>query len=117
MQNCSTNAMLPNRSFRRGCLINTTMKKEANIIIYSNGARIRFHNKSVDFKELKDGSIGFIYKIVDKDEADIPSTKHKCLRGKVRVTQTKISKESFEAIIQAYIELQKYKLRLAVTPK
>lgn len=90
------------------------MKKQNSITLHPSGSKIRFHNKSIHFKQLKDKSFAFIMKIVDK-EADVPATKHECLRGKVRVTYTRLSEESFEGLIQAYIEWKKR--TQAVTPK
>jgi len=82
-------------------LNNTKMKKES-IIQYLDGATARLHNRRLSFKE-EDGFIIIDFAIADKD-ADKPSTLHRTIKNKIRLTTLKLSKDGMTMLMYAYLE-------------
>lgn len=80
------------------------------INIWKNGATSRLKNKEINFIEIpeKDGIL-IEFKFADK-EAEKPSVKHKCLRGKVRVSEIALSHDAMESLFMAYMTYRKGKI-------
>lgn len=72
-------------------------KNETNI--WKNGSTVRMHNKEIKFVDVpeKDGII-INFKFADVD-ADKPSVSHKCIKGKVRVSEIALSHEAMKALL------------------
>lgn len=78
------------------------IKKGAKINIWKNGATARLQNKEINFVEIPGKeSIMIQFNFADEN-ADIPSVKHSCLKGKVRVTEIALSHEAMYALLNSY---------------
>ena len=75
--------------------------------IFLNGATIRMHNKRIQIREKGDKTI-ILFHFADEN-ADTPACQHRCHRGKVRETFVKMTTESMELLVKAYIDYRNYK--------
>jgi len=84
------------------------MRKDS-LNIYKDGAKVRINNKKIILHEVGDGfMINMAYATHD---ASTPAVSHKCVKGKVRVSQIKLSQEAIEHLMNAYVEYKKSKMK------
>ena len=86
-------------------------KKEINI--WKNGATVRMHNKEINFVDVKDKD-GIVIQLKYADlDADKPAVSHKCIKGKVRVSEIALSHEAMQSLLIAYNAYMQKKLTLS----
>lgn len=69
--------------------------------VYLDGFKLKGKNKRISLTEKEDG-VFLTFQILTEN-ADQPSCSHSCFKGKIRKTELSLSKESFEALVYAYL--------------
>lgn len=70
---------------------------------FSNATVMKFDNRRVNVEQLKDGSIGLVFKIMATPEytEKVPPPSYEIRRGKIVVTKVRISEEAAFALYHA----------------
>lgn len=85
------------------------MTKKPRLKLWANASDVHLVNKRILLYETEKGDVIITYIMIDHKNADKPAAVHKSYRGKVRSTSIRLSKESLEATISAYVQLQNHK--------
>ena len=84
--------------------------KKPSYTTYKNGGNVRIQNKEINFVEIPEKqSLLIQFKFFDEN-ADNPSVKHTCIKGKVRVSEISLSHEAMQSLMFTYNEYIKSKL-------
>jgi len=84
------------------------MSKRRTMTVHKNGSIARFQNRRITMMEQKDDAFVFRFEFAT-DDADQPACNHETIRGKIRVTEIKLSDEALDAMIKAYLSYKKSK--------
>jgi hypothetical protein len=79
--------------------------KKTTFHTYLDGAVIRAHNRRISIVQ-EDGVTKIIFDFAD-NEAEKPACKHECKRGKIRRTYVKMSDESMDLLVAAYLQYKR----------
>jgi len=72
---------------------------------FNNAMERKYNNKKVALVDLKDNSYVIEIRNFDKENADKPCLSHNVTKGVVRVSPIRLTKETIEAIILNYLEI------------
>lgn len=85
------------------------MEKEKTLKLYSNGFSLRAHNRNMEVEELDNGDFFIQFIRFDDKNAEKPAVRHKCFKGKVRVSEIKLTAEGLNDFVFGYSEYMKNK--------
>lgn len=88
------------------------MEKEKTVMLYSNGYSVRAYNRRIDVEEMDNGDFYISMLRYDIKGANKPAIRHDCLRGRVRVSEFKMSGEGMGDFVYGYLEYIKSKCNL-----
>lgn len=78
------------------------------IKIYTDGFSIRLKNRRCVIRDIN-GFYFLEFCSFDNKEANSPAVKHKCIKGKIRVSLIKLSDEFMEGLVLAFLNYKKNK--------